>query len=396
MRHNRIEPGPRIAARVLQLFGLALLCLSVCCSKRDRPQVASAPQPPPIDPLQQALAKVEEDRGEPSGRNVLLEVPAELRHYADRRRFLAVQTAEERQQQYTLPHDYADLATMIRAGQLVEMPVLGDDYVLFGVGENATSDPFMHYDGSAAGNVTLCSNDDEFAAERSRLEGISTDTTVAIASLQSRLRALGKRDRAGRRVINSQIAATRKHLARVKAQEKLLESYAERVDSRHQLMFEAHAIAELARNFEGQTYDLSIPDSRRQLKIRMLSFIRPEAREMMLGIAREYREKFNRPLPVTSLIRTQQYQKELSEWNRNAARNETPPHVTGLAFDIYYRYMSASEQEYLMSIISHLKDAGRVEALRETRDHIHVFAFAGGARPNEELISASITRRRKS
>ncbi|MFN2517307.1 MAG: hypothetical protein ABR556_13950, partial [Pyrinomonadaceae bacterium] len=37
-----------------------------------------------------------------------------------------------------------------------------------------------------------------------------------------------------------------------------------------------------------------------------------------------------------------------------------------------------------------LKDEGRIEVLRENRDHYHVFAFIDGVRPDETLIRASL------
>ena len=52
--------------------------------------------------------------------------------------------------------------------------------------------------------------------------------------------------------------------------------------------------------------------------------------------------------------------------------------------------MSAAEQAHVMDHLARLKDAGRIEVLRENRDHYHVFAFVDGARPNETLISASL------
>jgi hypothetical protein len=52
--------------------------------------------------------------------------------------------------------------------------------------------------------------------------------------------------------------------------------------------------------------------------------------------------------------------------------------------------MSAAEQAHVMDHLARLKDKGRIEVLRENRDHYHVFAFVDGARPNETLISASL------
>ena len=43
-----------------------------------------------------------------------------------------------------------------------------------------------------------------------------------------------------------------------------------------------------------------------------------------------------------------------------------------------------------MARIARLEDEGRVEALRENLNHIHVFAFPDGQRPHESLIQASL------
>jgi len=67
-----------------------------------------------------------------------------------------------------------------------------------------------------------------------------------------------------------------------------------------------------------------------------------------------------------------------------------PPHSTGLAFDIDYRYMSVGEQNYLMAELARLKDAGRIEVIRERNANYHVFAFLEGVRPSDDLIAASL------
>jgi hypothetical protein len=166
--------------------------------------------------------------------------------------------------------------------------------------------------------------------------------------------------------------------------------------ARRNLIDEQATLVEFAKDFAGKSYDLTDPEARRSLKVRMLSFVRPEARHLLGEIAAGYRKRFDRPLPITSLIRTVQYQKWLTQWNRNAARNSSPPHVTGLAFDVFYRFMSAAEQEHLMAGIAKLELDGRVEALRETRDHIHVFVFASGRRPSDELVAKLISESRVS
>jgi hypothetical protein len=85
-------------------------------------------------------------------------------------------------------------------------------------------------------------------------------------------------------------------------------------------------------------------------------------------IAASYHAKFNRPLPTTSLVRPDEYQLELSKTNPNATRIETPPHSTGLAFDILYRYMTLHDCSRAVA-----RDVGpgpskrcrRIEVLRE-------------------------------
>jgi hypothetical protein len=146
----------------------------------------------------------------------------------------------------------------------------------------------------------------------------------------------------------------------------------------------------LAQNFGGRSYDLSNPTDREALKSNLLSSLRPAALKILEEVAAAYQQHFNRPLPVSSLVRPEQYQQALRRVNRNAVLIETPPHSTGLAFDIDYRYMSGPEQTFVMAELARLKNAGRIEAIRERNANYHVFAFVDGARPNDELISAHL------
>jgi hypothetical protein len=54
--------------------------------------------------------------------------------------------------------------------------------------------------------------------------------------------------------------------------------------------------------------------------------------------------------------------------------------------------MTSAEQHYLMSLIAKLKGEGRVEALREKRDHIHVFVFPDGRPPEEKMVAKEINQ----
>ena len=105
-----------------------------------------------------------------------------------------------------------------------------------------------------------------------------------------------------------------------------------------------------------------------------------------------YQQKFDRPLPVSSLVRPEQYQHSLRRVNRNAVTIDTPPHSTGLAFDIDYRYMSVAEQNFVMNELARIKNEGRIEVIRERNANYHVFAFVNGTRPNDDLVSASLEK----
>ena len=149
-------------------------------------------------------------------------------------------------------------------------------------------------------------------------------------------------------------------------------------------------LQELAKNFAGRSYNLDDPDDRQALKANMLSSLRPAALKILEEVAAAYHRQFDRPLPVSSLVRPEQYQHVVRRYNRNAVLIEAPPHSTGLAFDIDYRYMSAAEQTFVMNELAQLKNEGRIEAIRERNANYHVFAFLNGTRPSDDLITASL------
>src|SRR6185369_15612776 len=196
------------------LVALGLLMILSTGGCRRAPRSLQPPPPtveaPQVDPWRAAAHKVEEERGEPTGRKAQINTPAELQHYSDRRRFLAVQVAETREQRYDLPEDYADLAALIRKGEMVEMPALGDDYILYGVGANASDDDFMHYDRASGQNVPLFANDDEFKREDARLGDALKEPQSRLGDLQRDLQRAPKRDRARRMALTSQINETRR------------------------------------------------------------------------------------------------------------------------------------------------------------------------------------------
>jgi hypothetical protein len=152
------------------------------------------------------------------------------------------------------------------------------------------------------------------------------------------------------------------------------------------------ALQKLAKSFNGRSFDLKNPYDRHVLKVNMLSTIRPQALKILEEVAAAYHQRFDRPLPVSSLVRPEQYQHSLRRVNRNAVTIDTPPHSTGLAFDIDYRYMSVAEQNFLMTELAQIKNEGRIEVIRERNANYHIFAFVNGARPSDDLVAACLEK----
>src|SRR5688500_3487065 len=131
-------------------------------SPSDDPATSAAPDP---WTWEAAVAQVEEVRGSAGA----VETPAELRHYDDRRRFLALQMADSREEDYTLPHDQAELAEMIQRGEPVGVSALGSSHILYDVGTDAREDPLAHYDVESGKDIPLFPSAEAYAAEDARL-----------------------------------------------------------------------------------------------------------------------------------------------------------------------------------------------------------------------------------
>jgi hypothetical protein len=370
-----------------------IVSLSACGRKPRETAVAPPPTvaPSQVDPWRAAARRVEEERNEPAGRKAQVAVPDQLKHYADTRRFLALQIADSRKQKLALPHDFIELIDLIRAGKLVEIEPVGKDYILYGVGGNATDEPFSHFDRESGQNIPLHEYDKEFEEEQNRLADSAREMRLRIAEIEAEHRKTKRRDRKLRSALQAQISDSRKSYSALIKRMELLASFYKNNGKRRLIEREYKALKEFSADFGGQSYELADAASRQKMKVRLLSFLRPEARDILFEIARSYSEKFERPLPVTSLIRPEQYQRLLGETNPNATRADVPPHSTGMAFDIYYYYMTASEQDFLMAEVARLEDEGRVEALRENRNHIHIFAFVEGRPPDERLVVQSMS-----
>jgi Family of unknown function (DUF5715) len=337
--------------------------------------------------------KVKEDRGD-SG-NVALEIPPELRHYSDRHWFLATQVAEVKKFNVQRCQDFVDLAAMIERGEVVSLPAVTDTYILFGVGARVDGGVFTRY--VANQNIEL--NDEaELRDAYARLESAHAKLQKDISGLQTQLATLKNGAGTKQDELQKEITA-RQHELKSNDEDKAQldryygQSYGQSsgsAESRPKLLRDYESLQALAKNFGGRSFNLDDSSDRQALKVYLLSSLRPQALKILEEIAKAYHGKFDRPLPVSSLIRPEQYQRALRKVNRYAVLIDTPPHSTGLAFDIDYRYMSGAEQNFLMTELARLKDEGRIEVIRERGANYHVFAFIDGTRPSDELITASL------
>ena len=332
-----------------------------------------------------AVERAKEDRGETG--NTAIEIPPQLRHYPDRHWFLATQVAAVRKFNLQSVQDFVDLAAMIERGEMVSVPAVTDDYVLFGVGAKANDGVFARYVDDH--NIELY-NDAELRDAYARLESARAKLEAETSNLRKQLAGLKKGNRAKQRELQKEINAREQELSSNAEDKQLLDRAYGQPENRQKLLSDYESLQRLAQNFGGRSYNLSDPSDREAMKVHMLSSLRPQALKLLEEIAKAYHDKFDRPLPVSSLVRPEQYQRELRKVNRNAVLIDTPPHSTGLAFDIDYRYMSGAEQTFVMAELARLKDEGRIEVLRERNANYHVFAFIDGKRPGDDLITASL------
>src|SRR5688572_6743329 len=110
---------------------------------RGESSTASEPHASDPDLWAQSMEKVKENRGDTG--NVTIEIPSELRHYEERRWFLATQVAEVKKFNLQPVQDFVDLAAMIKRGEMVPLAAVTDTYILFGVGARVDGDAFTRY-----------------------------------------------------------------------------------------------------------------------------------------------------------------------------------------------------------------------------------------------------------
>lgn len=352
---------------------------------------STAVQSQPSDPnlWSRSLEKVKENRNE--SENTALEIPSQLRHYDERRWFLGTQVAEVKKFNLQPVQDFVDLAAVIRRGDMVPLPAVTNTYILFGVGARVNADAFTRY--VADQNLEL-TDDGGLKDAYGRLESEHARLQQEISELQGRTNSARNHTESKQDELESEIIARKQELKSVEDDQAFINRYyggaSESGGSGAKLLRDYDSLQELAKNFGGRSFNLDDSSERATFKVYLLSSLRPQALKILEEIAELYSKKFGRPLPISSLVRPEQYQRALRRVNRYAALIDTPPHSTGLAFDINYRYMSNAEQNFVMSALARMKDEGRIEVLRERGANFHVFTFIDGKRPGDDLITASL------
>lgn len=147
-------------------------------------------------------------------------------------------------------------------------------------------------------------------------------------------------------------------------------------------------LSTLATNFAGQKYDLNNPNDRKQMRMRLLRMFNKRAKPILKELADAYFQKFGRPLRVTSLTRSMDYQISLNASNPNSFKvrgeGSLPPHTSGCAFDLARKHMPADEQNFVMKKLAEMEAAGKLDALIEygVNACFHVFIYDDGKPPN--------------
>lgn len=143
----------------------------------------------------------------------------------------------------------------------------------------------------------------------------------------------------------------------------------------------------LADNFNGQKYDLNDPKHRKQIKIRLLRMFNWRAKPILEKLAAKYHAEFKRPLRVTSLTRSMEYQLLLNRSNENSYKvrgaGALPPHTSGCAFDLARKHMDVDEQNFMIRELERMELGGELNAIIEFNVNacFHVFIFFDGKPP---------------
>ena len=132
---------------------------------------------------------------------------------------------------------------------------------------------------------------------------------------------------------------------------------------------------------------LDNPTDRKEIRRRLLRMFNQRAKPILQELADAYYQKFNRPLRVTSLTRSIDYQISLNKTNANSfpvrGEGSLPPHTSGCAFDLARKHMDVDEQNFVMAKLAEMERAGKLDGLIEygVNACFHVFIYDDGIAP---------------
>ena len=124
-------------------------------------------------------------------------------------------------------------------------------------------------------------------------------------------------------------------------------------------------------------------------------YLRPWSKLFLDRLSSQFRGRFGRPLRVTSLIRTTDYQNQLSRSNGNAASavgEKRSSHLTGASLDISKKGMTAAQQRWVRNVLASIKAKGFLFAVEEFyQPNFHVMVY----RNYPEYVAMLQARRKK-
>ncbi len=108
-------------------------------------------------------------------------------------------------------------------------------------------------------------------------------------------------------------------------------------------------------------------------------YLRPWAKLFLSRLSRQYKARFGKPLRISSLLRSAEYQRTLQRRNGNAAAASGPKrstHLTGAGLDISKKGMPARERAWLRGVLGSLRDKGYLYAIEEFQQpNFHIMVY---------------------
>lgn len=128
-------------------------------------------------------------------------------------------------------------------------------------------------------------------------------------------------------------------------------------------------------------------------------YARPWTKLFLTRLSRQFYKKFGHRLRVTSMVRTEERQLELADWNANAADATGPmrsSHLTGATVDISKRFMTAAERRWMRDVLYSLRESENLYAIEEFgQPTFHVMVYRSYEDYVDRLSGKARSRRTK-